>query len=104
MTDRQTQECRVWRNFEAIELATLEWADWFNTRDYWHRSETFRRPRPKGATMRKSRSPPWRRDSNEMASGKPGAAQVKALINRFLDQRDAQQAEPVGKQEGTGNA
>ena len=21
-----------WRSFEAVELATLEWVDWFNTR------------------------------------------------------------------------
>ncbi|TDP48973.1 mechanosensitive ion channel family protein [Zavarzinia compransoris] len=29
---------------------------------------------------------------------------IEALINRFLDQRDAQRAEPAGKHEGTGNA
>jgi len=24
--------CGPWRNFEAVELATLEWVDWFNNR------------------------------------------------------------------------
>jgi putative transposase len=24
--------CRPWRSFEAVELATLEWVDWFNNR------------------------------------------------------------------------
>ena len=24
--------CGPWRSFEAVELATLEWVDWFNNR------------------------------------------------------------------------
>ena len=24
--------CRPWRSFEAVEIATLEWLDWFNNR------------------------------------------------------------------------
>ncbi len=24
--------CGPWRNFEAVEFATLEWVDWFNNR------------------------------------------------------------------------
>ena len=46
------------------------------TRDCWSRSETFRRPKPKRAIMRRRRVTPWRRDSTEMASGKPGAVQT----------------------------
>ena len=64
-----------WRNFEAVEFATLEWVDWFNNRDCWSRSETFRRPKPKRAIMRRRRVTPWRRNSTEMASGNPGAVQ-----------------------------
>jgi len=26
------QRCGLWRSFEAVEYATLEWVDWFNTR------------------------------------------------------------------------
>ena len=37
---------------------------------------TFRRPKPKRAIMRRRRVTPWRRDLTEMASGKPGAVQV----------------------------
>ena len=62
-----------WRNFEAVEFAMLEWVDWFKTRDCWSRSGTFSRRKPKRAFMRNSTGPPSRRDSNEMASGKPGA-------------------------------
>ena len=36
-------------------------------------SATFRRPKPRHATMPCWMSQPWQRDSNEMASGKPGA-------------------------------
>jgi len=35
-----------------------------------------RPPRPKRATMSNARSPPWRRDANKTASGKPGAVQT----------------------------
>ena len=26
------ERCGPWRSFEAVELATLAWVDWFNTR------------------------------------------------------------------------
>ena len=41
-----------------------------------NRSETYLPPRPKRATLRRSRSRPWPRDSHQMASGKPGAVQT----------------------------
>ena len=34
--------------------------------------------------MRKSRDAPWRRDSNEMASGKPGAVQIVLGFQLFI--------------------
>ncbi len=43
--------------------------------------------------MRKSRRPPWRRDSNETASGKPGAVQA------VTERPPVEQAERVTKQE-----
>ena len=57
-----------WRSFEAVELATLEWVDWFNNRRSWSPSETSRRPKPRNATTPCSSSQTWRRDSNKMAS------------------------------------
>lgn len=40
-----------WRNFEAVEFATLEWVDWFNkTGVFWNPSETLRQQRPKNDT------------------------------------------------------
>ena len=50
----------------------------------WSRSETFRRPKPKRAIMRNSTSPPSRRDSNEMASGKPGAVHAQSPDSSLL--------------------
>src|ERR1700677_3876116 len=39
----------------------------------WSPSATSRRPKPRNATMPSRSNPSWRRDSNETASGKPGA-------------------------------
>ncbi len=64
---------RPWRSFEAVEFATLTWADWFNNR---------RLPEPIGNIPPAEAEeryyamlsePPWRRDSNEMNFGKLGA-------------------------------
>ena len=66
---------RPWRNFEAVEFATLEWVDWFNNKRLLEPIGNIPRQKPKRAIMRNSPSPPSRRDSNEMASGKPGAVQ-----------------------------
>ena len=62
-----------WRSFESVEFAALEWVDWINN----HRllepignitpAEAERRYY---AVMTRRKSP---RNSNEMASGKPGA-------------------------------
>ena len=50
------------------------------TGDCWSRSETFRRPKPKRAIMRRPRVTPWRRDLNETASGKPGAVHPALIL------------------------
>ena len=62
-----------WRTAEAVEFATLEWVDWFNNRRLLEPIGSIPPPRPKRVTMPKPTSAPWRRDSNQTASGKPGA-------------------------------
>jgi hypothetical protein len=54
------------QRFEADPISGL------HTSDCRSRSETFRRPKPKRATMRYSMSPLSRHDSNKMSFGKPG--------------------------------
>jgi transposase InsO family protein len=39
-----------WRNFEAVEFATLEWVDRFNNRRLLEPSASSRRPKPRNAT------------------------------------------------------
>jgi hypothetical protein len=53
----------LWRSFDALEYATLEWVDWFLTAGYWSRSATSRQPRQKRTTTRRLRSPGWLRNS-----------------------------------------
>lgn len=59
----------------------------------WSPSATSRLPKPKSPSMPCSRLPLWRRDSNQMASGKPGAVQsffgkcLKIQNWRALDSR-----------------
>jgi hypothetical protein len=55
-----------WHSMEAVELAPLEWVDWFNTRRLLEQI---------GNTWRNWRSPP---DPNETASGEVGAVQFDA--------------------------
>src|SRR5262245_1330960 len=62
---------RPWRSFEAVEFATLEWVDWFNIRRLLEPVGNIP-PKPSSATPPYWKSQPWRRDSNQTASGKPG--------------------------------
>lgn len=59
-----------WRSFEAVEFATLEWVDWFNNRRL---AEPIGNIPPAEATTPCWRNQPWPRNSNETASGRPGA-------------------------------
>ena len=65
-----------WRNFEAVEFATLEWVDWFNNKRLLEPIGNIPPAEAKRAIMLRRRVTPWRRNSTEMASGKPGAVQV----------------------------
>ncbi len=69
----------VWRSFEAVEFATLEWVDWFNHRRLGADRQHPAGPKPRHATMPRWQSRPWRRDSNEIASGKPGAVHIEGI-------------------------
>jgi hypothetical protein len=62
-----------WRSFDAVEFATLEWVDWFNNRRLLEPIGNIRRPRPRSTTTPRWTNQLWRRDSNQTASGKPGA-------------------------------
>ena len=65
-----------WRSFEAVELVTLNGWIGSTTGGSWSPSETSRRPKPRNATTPCWSSQTWRRDSNKMASAKPGAVQL----------------------------
>ena len=67
---------RPWYSFEAVEYATLEWVDWFNDRRLMELSATSRLPKPKINIMLSQTTSIWQRDSNQQASGKPGAVQA----------------------------
>ena len=59
------------------------WNGWIGstTGGSWSPSETSRRPKPRNATTPCWSSQTWRRDSNKMASAKPGAVQSCDLRN-----------------------
>ncbi len=61
---------RPWCNFEAVEYATLEWADWFNHRRLLEPIATSRLPKQKSNIMLPRTRSIWQRDSQPMASGK----------------------------------
>ena len=64
-----------WRSFEAVEFATLEWVDWFNNRRLLEPIGNIPPAEAESATTPYWKSQPWQRDSNQTASGKPGAVQ-----------------------------
>ena len=63
-----------WRgNFEVVEFATLEWVDWFNNRRILEPIGFIPPAEAEERYFAMLNDPPWPRDSNEIASGKPGA-------------------------------
>ena len=63
-----------WRNLEAVGFAALEGIDWFNRRRLLEPIGNIPPPKPRHATTPIRRTSPWRRrDSNQPASGEPGA-------------------------------
>jgi hypothetical protein len=69
-----------WRSFEAVEFATLEWVDWFNNRRLLEPIGNIPPAEPSNATTPCWNNTPWRHNLNQMASGKPGAVQLIALV------------------------
>ena len=65
-----------WRSFEAVEFATLEWVDWFNNRRLLEPIGNIPPAEAEERYYASWNSQPWPRDSNETASGKPGAVQL----------------------------
>ena len=57
----------------------------------WSRSVTSRRPKPRNGTMLRQGHPPWRRDSNETASGEAGAVHQR---ERWRARRDSNSQPP----------
>ena len=77
--------------FRAVEFATLTWVDWFNNRRLL---EPIGNIPPGEAEERYYAMPknrPWQRDSNDMASGKPGAVHCTtswcAFVTRARESR-----------------
>ena len=64
-----------WRSLQAVELATLEWVDWFNNRRLFGPISIIPPAEAEQITIVKLPSPSWRRDSSKTVSGKPGAIQ-----------------------------
>ena len=62
-----------WRSFEAVEFATLEWVDWFNNRRLLEPIGNIPPAEAEERYYAMLENLPWPRDSNQTASGKPGA-------------------------------
>ena len=66
------------RGAHSRPSSSLLWNGWIGstTGGSWSPSETSRRPKPRNTTTPCWSSQTWRRDSNKMASAKPGAVQA----------------------------
>jgi hypothetical protein len=65
-----------WRNFEAVEFATLERLTGSTTVAFWSPSATYRQPKLRSSITPGWTRQPWPHNLNEMASGKPGAVHL----------------------------
>ncbi len=71
-----------WRSLEAVEIATLNWGDWYNNRRLLGSIGNI----PPAETEANDHAaleafPMAASDSNKPASGKPGAVQFEAVID-----------------------
>jgi transposase InsO family protein len=64
-----------WRTREAVEWATLEWVDWFNHQRLLEPIGNIPPAEAEANYYRQQEGRTWRPDSNEIASGIPGAVQ-----------------------------
>ncbi len=52
----------LWRSFEAVEIATLEWVDWFNNRRLLEPIGNIPPAGPKSTTTLRWTNQPWQRE------------------------------------------
>src|SRR5512135_2281579 len=71
-----------WRSFEAVEFATLKWVDWFNHRRLLEPIGNIPPAEAEDRYYAMLEQTPWQRDSNQTASGKPGAVQTGCGADR----------------------
>ena len=64
-----------WRGMEQVELATLEWVDWFNNRRLFEPIGNIPPLSTRYYTISSKRRRPWWPDSINLVSGKTGAVQ-----------------------------
>lgn len=68
----------LWRNLDEVEYATLEWLDWFNNRRLLEPIGNVPPAERETQYLRRKPSQPSRPDSNQEASGIPGAVRNAA--------------------------
>ena len=64
-----------WRSFEAVEFCTLEWVDWFNNGRLLEPIGNIPPAEAEERYYAMLQQSDRQRDSNKIASGKPGADQ-----------------------------
>jgi hypothetical protein len=85
-----------WRSFEAVEFATLDWVDWFNNRRLLEPIGNIPPAEAEELRYAMRNNQPWRRDSNETASDKPGALH-DGLAERYRSKVAAVSTTPIMK-------
>ena len=80
-----------WRSFEAVEFATLEWVDWFNHRRLLEPIGNIPPAEAEDRYYAMLDGQPWQHNSNQTASGNPGAVHIRAnrsKLNSFFIRHD----------------
>ncbi|GAB3477268.1 hypothetical protein GCM10027398_32980 [Azotobacter salinestris] len=86
---------RSWQSREAVELATLEWVDWFNHRRLLEPIGNMPPAEAEAFTIDNLPSRPKRHDSHQRASRDPGAVQSCVSKGSFIV-ADGEQAALAG--------
>lgn len=73
------------RQCEAVEIATLEWVDWFNTRRLLEPIGNIPPAETEGIYYAAWRNPLWPHDSSNQASDKPGTVRWQTLATKPTD-------------------
>ena len=70
---------RSWKTMQEVELATLDWVDWFNHKRLLERSGTFRQRRPKRPMTGNRSRCRWRRDSRKKGNSQENRTQSERI-------------------------